>query len=267
MRKIANIIFSDFIGTLASGDDGLSIEESCHIIQNFLSDYLVGDNNYFVIISSIDHFSPQLFTECLKHSTSNLTDSQKEKLVYYMTDTKNTTSLELNGFHLNFMGNNKSLAVESALSNYFYDYELGKVLAAGDTANDISMLLKIHDLGGESLLVKDQRYYDALSRKDITELINDIPYYYKDCSTELTQFKQQLSSELNSLYKSGKISHEQLIELTMLYTEIVDYIIYPCYDSQNTLSTDKVTEISKKLTLVKDRREIFNIFNSKMKDF
>lgn len=272
MKKVSNIIFSDFIGTLASGDDELTMEESCYIIQEFLLNYLV-ENNYFVIISSTNHFWPQLFTECLKYSTSNLSDEQKSKLFYYMVDAGSNNSIDLNGFHLNLLDCDKSSAVELALNNHFNGHELGKILSAGDTDNDIGMLLKISDLGGESFLVKDHRYYDTLLKEDITKLINGIPptdrRYYNEHPIELIQFKQQLSSELNSLYKNGKITSEQLAELVMFYTEINQYMIKKWYKNHNstTLSMNEVTEISKKMTLVKDRREIFNIFNSKMKDF
>ncbi len=296
MGKKVNIIFSDFLDTLVGPVDGLSLEECGQILQKFWLDYLVNDN-YFVIISSCDHFSPELFCSYLNDCTDLLDDSHKSRLFYVMTRMRQKSNInftEINGFYLNLLKtDDKAEAVDFALGSIFKDYKINKLLAAGDSATDISMLSKIYDLGGKSVLFPNfttvSCYEDFMDRyTTIDELYSEClryetMYYYPlmlekfehtdDNLKIFKEYKKWRASrylELQTLYNEGKMTKEQLTELVVMYYMAESYQFFTGADENEKfvepISYKEATDvITKKMTLVKNREEIFNFFNSEMK--
>lgn len=266
--KNRKIIFTDFFETLATRElkrhPNLAKQEY-ELLQTFLYQYLTNQNLMF-IISSSDHLILEDFVMIFNKLTSRLDDEKRKKLFFYMIGSSKEGLKLPKNFYI--IEGKKENVVSNLISRIKIKPE-DTVIAAGNDANDINMLFKVHDIGGTSYFVN--QYASIAQDMDIKDLIGSISSkeialtkgilnqdesdkYYENNFDKYVK----IYNNLHKLYETGNISREKLTEIYSILSINEEYDFFHLKEKRN-LQKDK-EGIEKKLVLVNDRKDIYSKF-------
>ena len=157
-EKEYNILFSDLFGTLLSEKSCETLEgvkNECKEVAPMLNEFL-SSNNFLVIISSVNHNTPECLAQIFKMLSDSVLEEYRDKIIYFESNISFNPKVEkqygcggrtsIYGLDIRFI-DFKEEAVDITL-DILKDYKIKSIGGIGDTVNEFGLLNYIYELGG-----------------------------------------------------------------------------------------------------------------------
>jgi len=242
MKKV---LFTDLVGTLICRfrNDSIyyyhNLEKEIALVSRYFHYFLEEGNDIVVVTEPNAHNNPEfVFSElCLLHDMIN--PKYRTHLSYYFVTNQEHTKKEMLEKQLKV---NQISSKKEAVENFLKTDQHSFLYGIGDSMNDIEMLLRIHQLGGNSSFMDLDLYRvpitmdeviekqlkmefslsikNILARKTIEEKMNDC---YSQEEINLLQARNLRRQELYQQAYNGDIDLDHINRKYSIYSECDSY--------------------------------------------
>lgn len=256
-----NLIFTDVDNTLLGTDYVLDSEKNNKDIDSVMHQYIrrmkqpieniLMDNNILILVSSLDH--AYKVSDKLASIYNSINEEYKNKLFLFessageMIDYLNSNIFNYNGVRINLILH-KTEALDYMI-NYCKEknIQINTIYGLGDDKNDVDLLLKIKNMGGNVGIVGYRKWMylqEEIEQNNIDNICSIVAervfHFERQClirektnlcgnaieslniikkvNDKIVIKQENLSNELKKNYLSGKLTKEDLQKIYMIHS-------------------------------------------------